>query len=227
MTTITENTRIILARIHEFEAQYNRSTNSVRLLAVSKTQSADKIRAAYNGGAVNFGENYVQEALNKMPALADLGIQWHFIGPIQANKTRQLASHFHWIHSIDRLKIAQRLSDQRPSCDAPLNVCVQVNLSAEASKSGVAVAEVADLCRQVSLLPNLVLRGLMAIPAIMPDFKQQRHCFRGFAELFMSLEQEFPRFDTLSMGMSADFEAAIAEGATVVRLGTALFGPRI
>jgi PLP dependent protein len=227
MANIAENIRSILARIHEFETRYNQPGDSVTLLAVSKTQSAAAIRNAFLGGAVDFGENYLQEALDKQTQLTDLPIRWHFIGPVQANKTRQLASHFHWIHSIDRLKIAQRLSDQRPVTLAPLNVCVQVNISGEKSKSGVAVDDTPELCSQVAGLPHLVLRGLMAIPAPTADFALQRKVYRQLAALLHHIQSDIPSLDTLSMGMSDDFEAAIAEGSTMVRLGTAVFGPRI
>ena len=177
-------------------------------------------------GIEDFGENYVQEALDKMAQLEDLPLCWHFIGPIQSNKTRAIAENFHWVHSIDRLKIARRLSEQRPEDKPPLQVCLQVNISAEASKAGVPLPALPDLARQVAALPRLRLRGLMAIPAPATEFEQQREPFAALRLALESLQAGLPELDTLSMGMSADLEAAICEGATLIRIGTALFGPR-
>jgi len=202
--------------------------DSVTLLAVTKTFSATVVREAHAAGMHRFGENYVQEGLDKIAALADLraGLEWHLIGPLQSNKTRPVAENFDWVHSVDRLKIAQRLSEQRPAALGPLNICIQVNISGEASKSGVAPAEVATLARAVAALPRLHLRGLMAVPEPAADFEAQRAPHRELAALFAQLQAQGLPLDTLSMGMSADLEAAITEGATLVRVGTALFGSR-
>jgi pyridoxal phosphate enzyme (YggS family) len=226
MGRIADKILQIREQIHEFEQRYGRPDDSVTLLAVSKKQPGERIREAYLAGIRDFGENYLQEAEAKVAALADLDITWHFIGPLQSNKTRPVAALFDWVHSVDRLKIAQRLSDQRDPALPLLNICVQVDLSGEASKSGIDPAVTEQLCRQVASLPHLRLRGLMAIPAPEEDFQRQRQVFHRLAELFQRLRSEFPQFDTLSMGMSNDFEAAIAEGSTLVRIGTALFGPR-
>ena len=227
MASITENIREIVSQIRVLEAKYERSPGSVTLVAVSKQQSAQSIREAYQAGVRSFGENYVQEAEAKIQQLDLKDLQWHFIGPIQSNKTRQIAGLFHWVHSIDRLRIAQRLSDQRDTLLGRLNCCVQVNISGEHSKSGVGVAETADLCAAICTLKGLRLRGLMAIPAPSVNFAEQRAEFARLRELFATLKPQFPDFDCLSMGMSADFEAAIAEGSTHVRIGTAVFGSRI
>lgn len=221
----------LLERIREQEARWSRPQHSVLLLAVSKTHGPERLRQAYLGGARHFGENYVQEALEKIRSLSEPESQtpdivWHFIGPIQSNKTRDIASHFAWVHSVDRLRIAKRLNDQRPDHLAPLNVCIQVNLSDEASKSGVPLDEVRALCSDVSTLPRLRLRGLMAIPAPSSDFAQQRAIFRPLQQALLSLGKQFEGMDTLSIGMSDDYEAAIAEGSTIVRVGTAIFGSR-
>jgi pyridoxal phosphate enzyme (YggS family) len=201
----------------------DRDPATVGLLAVSKTQPAAAIREAAAGGIRDFGENYLQEALDKQAELSDLSLAWHFIGPIQSNKTKSIAEHFDWVHSVDRLKIAQRLSDQRPAELPPLNICLQVNVSGEASKSGCAPEELLQLAQAVAAMPQLRLRGLMCIPAPSEDPAEQR---AAFARL-RALRDELPlTLDTLSMGMSQDLEAAIAEGATWVRIGTALFGAR-
>lgn len=207
-------------------ARYSRKPNCVHLLAVSKRQPVAVMRKAYAAGQRAFGENYVQEALDKREQLQDLDIQWHFIGPIQSNKTRDIANSFDWVHSIDRAKVAERLSAQRDPALAPLNVCVQVNLSGEESKSGVTLGEAEALCSLIATLPNLRLRGLMAIPAPLDTLEEQRACFLPLRLEFERLQTLFPGLDTLSIGMSADFEAAIAEGSTMVRIGTALFGAR-
>ncbi|HVE05978.1 MAG TPA: YggS family pyridoxal phosphate-dependent enzyme [Paraburkholderia sp.] len=221
-----------LAAVHERIARAaqaaGRDPHTVALLAVSKTFPAEDVRAAHAAGQRAFGENYVQEALAKLDALADLRgeLEWHFIGPLQSNKTRPVAERFDWVHSIDRLKIAQRLSEQRPDDLPPLNVCVQVNVSGEASKSGIAPNEAADVARAVAALPKLRLRGLMAIPEPAGDVEQQRAPHRALRELFERLRTEGLALDTLSMGMSGDLEAAVLEGATMVRIGTAIFGAR-
>ncbi|GAA0789895.1 YggS family pyridoxal phosphate-dependent enzyme [Marinobacterium sediminicola] len=203
-----------------------RTPESVQLLAVSKTRGADEIRQLHACGQRAYGENYLQEALDKIEALQDLSLEWHFIGPIQSNKTRAIAERFDWVHSVDRLKVAKRLSEQRPDSLPPLNICLQVNISDEASKSGCTPEELPALARAVSALPNLRLRGLMAIPEPETDPALQRATFARVRELMASLQQDLPQLDTLSMGMSADLDAAIAEGSTIVRIGTALFGPR-
>ena len=198
-------------------------------MAVSKTCPAVSVRAAFDAGERDFGENYVQEALAKIAELADLrtAIRWHLIGPLQSNKTREVATNFDWVHSVDRLKLAQRLSDQRPPELAPLQVCLQVNISGEASKSGVAPADALALAKTVASLPRLRLRGLMAIPEAAADIESQRAPHRALRELMASLNAEGLALDTLSIGMSGDLEAAIAEGATWVRIGTAIFGGRL
>lgn len=223
MSTIAENIAKVRERIREAEQACGRPSGSVALLAVSKTKPAADIREAHAAGLDDFGENYLQEALGKQVELADLALTWHFIGPIQSNKTRPIAEHFHWVHSVDRLKVAERLSAQRPAHLPPLNVCLQVNVSAEASKSGCAPEELPALARAVAALPNLKLRGLMAIPEPTEDVAAQRAAFARLRELLTALNLGL---DTLSMGMSHDLEAAIAEGATWVRIGTALFGAR-
>jgi len=225
---MADNVQQVLTRIAQACATARRPVQSVTLLAVSKTFGAGAVREAYNAGLHRFGENYVQEALDKIAALADLRaeLEWHLIGPLQSNKTRVVAENFDWVHSVDRLKIAQRLSEQRPAALPPLNVCLQVNISGEASKSGLAAAEVADVARAVAALPRLRLRGLMAIPEPAGGFEQQRAPHRALRELQESLRAGGLALDTLSIGMSADLEAAIAEGATIVRVGTALFGAR-
>ena len=204
----------------------SRAPDSVRLLAVSKTFGVDAVREAAAAGQREFGENYVQEALDKIEATRDLGLRWHFIGPIQSNKTRAIAERFDWVHSVDREKIARRLSEQRPNGMTPLNVCIEVNVSGEATKSGVAPAEVPALARQMAGLPRLKLRGLMAIPEPTNDMALQRRRFAELRGMKDALAREGIVLDTLSMGMSADLEAAIAEGATIVRIGTAIFGER-
>jgi len=226
MRRIADNISEILERIHAFEQRYQRPHGAVTLLAVSKKQPVEAIRAAYAAGLRDFGENYLQEAEAKIAALADLDITWHLIGPLQSNKTRPVARHFHWVHSVDRLKVARRLSEQRDDSMPPLNVCIQVNLANEESKSGVELDAAATLCQEVAALPRLRLRGLMTIPAAETDFARQRAQFARLAAEFRRLQQQLPQLDTLSMGMSNDYEAAIAEGATLVRIGTAVFGAR-
>ncbi len=216
----------VLQRINTAIARYSREPDSVTLLAVSKTRTSDELRELAAQGIHRFGENYLQEALDKMAELSDLPLQWHFIGPIQSNKTRSIAEHFDWVHSVDRFKIAQRLSEQRPPAMPPLDICLQVNISEEVSKSGVHPNELPELAREVARLPHLRLRGLMAIPAPAETFDEQSRPFRALRLAMERLNAEGLALDTLSMGMSDDLEAAIAEGATIVRVGSALFGPR-
>lgn len=217
-------------RIIQAEQQYNRATHAVTLLAVSKTWPASAIKEAIQAGQTCFGENYVQEAVDKITRLADTpegqNIEWHFIGAIQSNKTKDIAQHFQWVHSVDRLKIAQRLNDQRPADLLPLNVCLQINISDENSKAGVQTKDIETLAQQVAQMPNLRLRGLMAIPAQAETFDQQRTIFHQMADLQKHLLGTGLALDTLSMGMSSDMDAAIAEGATIVRVGRAIFGAR-
>jgi len=225
MTALSDNLACIRQQITDAQARFE-ATQPVTLCAVSKAQPAAAIRAAYGAGQTVFGENYLQEALQKQAELEDCAIAWHFIGPIQSNKTQPIARHFDWVHSVDRLKIAQRLSDARPSDLPPLNICLQVNISEEASKSGASGQELLELALNIKQLPHLRLRGLMAIPAPCSDFEQQRDQFRQVRALFDHLNSHGLQLDTLSIGMSGDFVAAIAEGATLVRIGTAIFGAR-
>ena len=217
----------VIDRIHKAESACQRQ-GEVQLLAVSKTKPAALVEEAYALGQRDFGENYLQEALEKITALSDKeDIVWHFIGPIQSNKTRDIAQHFQWVHSVDRYKIAKRLSDQRPADWPPLNICLQVNISGEASKAGVTLDELHDLIQAVSELPNLQLRGLMAIPAPAADREQQRQPLRAMKQALERMNKESGiTMDTLSMGMTSDLEVAIEEGSTLVRIGTALFGER-
>lgn len=228
MSDIAHNLADVHARIERAAHAAGRDPQSVALLAVSKTFPADDVRAAHAAGQRAFGENYVQEAIAKIEALADLraSIEWHFIGPLQSNKTRPVAEHFDWVHSVDRLKIAQRLAEQRPDALPPLNVLLQVNVSGEASKSGVAPAEAAAVAHEIAALPKLRLRGLMSIPEPAETLEAQRAPHRMLRELFDSLRANGLALDTLSMGMSADLEAAVLEGATIVRIGSAIFGAR-
>lgn len=228
MSDIAHNLADVHARIERAAHAAGRDPQSVALLAVSKTFPAADVRAAHAVGQRAFGENYVQEAIAKIEALADLraSIEWHFIGPLQSNKTRPVAEHFDWVHSVDRLKIAQRLAEQRPDALPPLNVLLQVNVSGEASKSGVAPAEAAAVAHEIAALPKLRLRGLMSIPEPAETLEAQRAPHRMLRELFDSLRADGLALDTLSMGMSADLEAAVLEGATIVRIGTAIFGAR-
>ncbi len=226
MSSIAENYSSIGQQIKLATQKAGRDANAVTLLAVSKTRTAEDIRGLYQLGQRQFGENYTQEALEKIAALSDLPIIWHFIGPIQSNKSRSIAEHFDWVHSVDRLKIAKRLSEQRPSHLPALNICVQVNISHELSKSGCLPESAEALLNQIAELPNLSLRGLMTIPAATTDITEQRQALARMKHLFETLQQKHPSLDTLSMGMSNDMEIAIQEGATMVRIGTALFGPR-
>ena len=228
--SIAENIAKIRLAIGQAAAQYGRNPASVLLLAVSKTFGAESVIDAAEAGQIAFGENYLQEALDKQEAVqtlrSDLALEWHFIGPIQSNKTRPIAEHFDWAHAVDREKIARRLSEQRPAHLGPLNICLQVNVSGEVSKSGVAPDDVLSLAQSVSALPNIRLRGLMAIPEPADDFDDQRKPFGQLRDLQQQLVRVGIATDTLSMGMSADMAAAIAEGATIVRIGTAIFGKR-
>jgi len=227
MASIAVKLQQVRERIAAACAMAQRPVQSVTLLAVSKTFGPDAVREAHGAGQCAFGENYVQEALTKLDALAALRpIEWHLIGPLQSNKSREVAAAFDWVHGVDRMKVAERLSAQRPAGLAPLQVCLQVNVSGEASKSGVAPGELAALARAVAALPNLRLRGLMSIPEPVEGLEAQRAPHRMLRGLFDQLRQQGLTLDTLSMGMSADLEAAIAEGATIVRVGTAIFGDR-
>ena len=225
MNSIALRLEQVRVRIAAAVSNAGRHLSNVRLIAVSKTQPAAALREAYSQGQRDFGENYLQEALSKQAELADLDIVWHFIGPIQSNKTRALASHFQWVHTLDRLKIAQRLSEQRPAELPPLNVCIQVNISSEETKSGISLTELPALANAVAKLPRLKLRGLMAIPAPTAALEQQRAAFSTLRKAMENLHID--NLDTLSMGMSDDLEAAIGEGSTMVRIGTAIFGKRL
>jgi PLP dependent protein len=226
MSSITANLQAVRRRIESAARAANRPAESVRLVAVSKTFPPEAVREAAQAGQRDFGENYVQEGIEKIRELRPLGLTWHYIGPIQSNKTRAIAEHFDWVHSIEREKIAARLSEARGPGRTELQVCIQVNVSGEATKSGVAPGEVVQLAKRVAGLPRLRLRGLMAVPEATPDEGLQRERFAQLRELRDRLNREGFAMDTLSMGMSADLEAAIAEGATLLRVGTAIFGER-
>lgn len=226
MTTISANLQRVHARIAAACAAAQRPANEVTLLAVSKTFGPGAVREAFASGQNGFGENYIQEAVEKMALLRPLPLQWHCIGPIQSNKTRLVAAHFDWAHTVDRLKIAQRLSEQRAEGMAPLQVCIQVNIDGGATKAGVAPEEALALAREVAQLPRLALRGLMTIPEPAPDFETQIAIHLRAKALFDRLREAGLALDTLSMGMTADLEAAIAAGSTMVRVGTAIFGDR-
>ena len=230
MSLISRNLQDVRERIASAAAAVSRPAQQVALLAVSKTFGPEAVIEAAQAGQPAFGENYLREALDKMAAVKrahpELLLEWHFIGPIQSNKTRPIAEHFDWVHSVDRLKIAQRLSEQRPAPLAPLNICLQVNISGEASKSGVSPEDAPQLAREIAGLPRLRLRGLMAIPEPTGNPREQRAAFRRLRLLRDDIQGQGMAMDTLSMGMSADLEAAIAEGATIVRVGTAIFGNR-
>jgi PLP dependent protein len=217
------------SRLKLAAAEAQRPASDVTLLAVSKTRTPEQVKRAVDCGLTSFGENYLQEALKKVSALKALALDWHFIGPIQSNKTRQIAENFAWVHSIDRLKIAQRLSAQRPVTMLPLNICLQVNIDNEPTKAGFGSSELLQLIAEIARLPNLKLRGLMAIPEARKDLQEQRRPFHQLRKLKDEINQSLDnsqKLDTLSMGMSADLEAAILEGATIVRVGTDIFGPR-
>ena len=234
MSSIHDNLNAIKEQINKAAQVAGRKPTDIQLLAVSKTFPAEDIRDAYAWGQRAFGENYVQEGVHKVHVLEDLraNIEWHFIGPIQSNKSRDVAENFDWVHSIDRLKIAQRLNDQRPDHLPPINVCVQINISGEASKSGVQESELLDLCLAITALPKLKLRGLMSIPEPTENKEEQKKAHRALFLMFEHLKQEpaiqlsSAQLDTLSMGMSSDIESAIAEGSTMLRIGTAIFGKR-
>ena len=226
MANIQQRLNEVRARIQKAELACGRRPGSVQLLAVSKTHPTAVIREVAAAGQHAFGENYLQDALQKIDALTDLALEWHFIGAIQSNKTRDIAAHFDWVHTLEREKIARRLSAQRPDGLPPLNVCLQVNISGEASKAGLEPSAVADLAATVSGLPGLRLRGLMTIPRAEADPGRQRAAFHALAELQQQLVADGLALDTLSMGMSNDLEAAITEGSTIVRIGTAIFGER-
>ena len=225
MTIISDSLQVIRANIDNAKQGANR-LDDVKLLAVSKAQTAEKLREAYNAGQTAFGENYVQEAIGKQALLEDCNIEWHFIGPIQSNKTQLIAEHFSWVHSVDRLKIARRLSSARSDQLPPLNICIQINSSNEDSKSGVQMPALIDLAKEVTQLPHLNLRGLMAIPAPTEDIALQHQQFKVVKEAFNQLLAAGFELDTLSIGMSSDYIAAIEEGATIVRIGSAIFGER-
>lgn len=226
MGSICENLQRVRGSIAAAEKKFGRQSGSVQLLAASKTRTVAEIKQAIDCGQYLFGESYVQEALEKITALTDEKVEWHFIGPIQSNKTKLIAQYFSWAHSIDREKIVDRLNEQR-SCHLPsLNVCIEVNISNEASKAGVMPQDVTLLAQKIVTKPNLKLRGLMAIPEPSDNFVKQRECFKKLADLYHELNAAGFSLDTLSMGMTDDFAAAIAEGATIVRIGTAIFGPR-
>ena len=230
MNTVQDNLLNIKNEIKKIAKECGRDPNTIQLIAVSKTKPVEQITEAINAGQLAFGENYVQEGIEKIQYfeknMPNNDLIWHFIGPLQSNKSKLVAEHFDWMHTIDRLKIAQRLSDQRPNHMAKLNVLIQVNISQEASKSGVKPEEVTDLVKQIVALPNLNLRGLMAIPEIENDYDKQLKVFTKMQQLLHSLQKNYPFMDTLSMGMSGDMPAAISAGSTMVRIGTAIFGAR-
>ncbi|MEE9574886.1 MAG: YggS family pyridoxal phosphate-dependent enzyme [Gammaproteobacteria bacterium] len=216
----------IRQRISDAEQRFNRDPNSVQLLAVSKTKPVDAIQEAIDAGQVFFAENYLQEAIEKIEHFNNAQLIWHFIGAIQSNKTRDIAQHFQWAHTIDRIKVARRLNEQRPDNLPPLNICLQINISGENSKSGIAPDQLMQLADDCAALANIKIRGLMAMPAQDSDFERQRIPFRELKQLFTECQSRHPGLDTLSMGTTNDLEAAIAEGATMVRIGTAIFGAR-
>ena len=230
MNTVQDNLLNIKNEIKKIAKECGRDPNTIQLIAVSKTKPVEQIMEAINAGQLAFGENYVQEGIEKIQYfeknMPNNDLIWHFIGPLQSNKSKLVAEHFDWMHTIDRLKIAQRLSDQRPNHMAKLNVLIQVNISQEASKSGVKPEEVTELVKQIVALPNLNLRGLMAIPEIENDYDKQLKVFTKMQQLLYSLQKDYPFMDTLSMGMSGDMPAAISAGSTMVRIGTAIFGAR-
>ncbi|ASI89104.1 MULTISPECIES: YggS family pyridoxal phosphate-dependent enzyme [Vibrio] len=230
MTSIQQNIELITSQIAQAEQKCGRAQGDVQLLAVSKTKPIEAILDACQAGQRRFGENYVQEGVSKVVHFneqhGDIDIEWHFIGPIQSNKTRPVAEHFDWVHTVDRAKIAQRLNDQRPQGMKPIQVLIQVNTSSEASKSGVDSEQVLELAQLISSLPNLTLRGVMSIPENVSDYQSQLIAFKALAEVKNLLAEKHPQVDTLSMGMSGDMEAAIEAGSTIVRIGTAIFGAR-
>jgi pyridoxal phosphate enzyme (YggS family) len=223
---LSKNIAKLLQRVRRVAEKSQYGNSSVLVVAVSKTRPAQDVRAAHACGLTDFGESYLQEALQKISELEDLPLVWHFIGPVQSNKTAGIATNFHWVHSIDRARVAKRLSEQRPPQLPPLQVCLQVNISGEDSKSGVSLEELPQLAGTVIELPGLKLRGLMAIPAVEADSGQLQEAFRQMRNAMAELRVLAPDIDTLSMGMSADMDSAIMEGATTIRVGTAIFGPR-
>jgi pyridoxal phosphate enzyme, YggS family len=230
MNNVHDNLLVIKNKIQKIALECERDPNTIELIAVSKTKPVTQITEAINAGQFSFGENYVQEGVEKIhyfkQMMPDTPLIWHFIGPLQSNKSKLVAENFDWMHTIDRFKIAQRLNDQRPANKAKLNILIQVNISQESSKSGVAAQEVPDLVKQIITLPNLNLRGLMAIPEIDNNFDNQLHVFNKMQQLLQSLQTNYPFMDTLSMGMTGDMQAAIVAGSTMVRIGTAIFGAR-
>ncbi|WP_455375744.1 YggS family pyridoxal phosphate-dependent enzyme [Kaarinaea lacus] len=226
MSRIVHNLALIRERIHQAAQECGRNPDEIQLLGVTKKCAAQDIRIAYEAGVRHFGESYLQEALPKISSLSDLDITWHFIGPIQSNKTRQIAEHFSWVHSVDRLKIATRLSEQRPVELGPLNICIQVNISLEDSKSGIIAEAAKEFALQLSKLPGIRLRGLMAIVEKTSDQQSQRGMFSQLRDILDDLNQHGLSLDTLSMGMTDDLEAAVMEGSTLLRIGTGLFGQR-
>jgi len=226
MSKIAERIQNIRAQIEQTCHQANRDPDTVTLIAVSKTFPADAIAEAFSQGQAVFGESYVQEAVQKVDALRHLDITWHFIGPLQSNKTRPVAERFHWVHSVDREKIAQRLNDQRPATLAPLNVCIQVNVSNDPAKGGVLLNQVKSMAETIDQLPNLQLRGLMAVPALDLEESLQRRQFESLRAAVDELAKQYPSVDTLSLGMSADWPLAVASGSTMIRVGSSIFGPR-
>ncbi|OCG07878.1 YggS family pyridoxal phosphate enzyme [Gilliamella sp. wkB178] len=230
MNSVPDNLLAIKNKIHKIAVECERDPNTIELIAVSKTKPVNQITEAINAGQLSFGENYVQEGVEKIhyfkQTMPDIPLIWHFIGPLQSNKTKLVAENFDWMHTIDRLKIAQRLNDQRPANMTKLNVLIQVNISQEASKSGVAPDQVVELVKQIVNLPNLSLRGLMAIPEIENDFDKQLKVFKQMQQLLQSLQTDYPFMKTLSIGMTGDMQAAIVAGSTMVRIGTAIFGAR-
>ena len=226
MTSIEQNLQQVRQRISDAAQQCGRDPQEITLLAVSKTKPESAVKEAAVAGQQYFGENYVQEGVEKIQHLADPNLLWHFIGPLQANKSRLVAENFDWCHTVDRLRIAQRLNDQRPESAAPLNVLIQINISDENSKSGIALDDLGELAQAITQLPRLRLRGLMAIPAPEKEYARQLAVCQQMAAAFKTLQQTYPDVDTLSLGMSDDMEAAIAAGSTMVRIGTAIFGAR-
>ncbi len=224
--TIAANLDRIKANIGNIEQKYNRAAGSVKLIAVSKRKPASAILEAINHGQMDFGENYLQEAIDKIESIKQQGIIWHFIGPIQSNKTTTIAKNFDWVHTVDRIKIARRLNDARPTHKSPLNICVQINISDETSKSGIKLTDADSFVRALSEFKQLNIRGLMALPAPEQDFEKQRQSFAELQSLMIRLQKFAPSLDTLSIGTTQDMQAAIAEGATMVRIGTAIFGER-
>lgn len=227
MNSIAERIKEVRNEIARVCEQYQRKQNSVKLIAVSKTKPAADITSAYHAGQRDFGENYVQEAIAKIMQLSEYDITWHFIGPIQSNKTRDIAEHFAWVHSVDRAKIARRLAQQRPAEMPPLNVLIQVNIDDDQAKAGVAPEEVAELAAVINDLPQIQLRGLMTIPAVQSEPSASASSFAAMQRLFLELQSQYKQVDTLSMGMSADWPYAVAAGATMIRIGTAVFGARV